>query len=105
MAKYTGFDEWRSGLLAAIRKLHADKVTAESAAAELQSRVAEFQGRITALQARLDTPSWAEIESGATVSVGAKVRYFLKTYECIETHSKALTRPPTNSAYWREASD
>ncbi|MEG0766536.1 MAG: hypothetical protein RR482_02365 [Clostridia bacterium] len=105
MAKYTGFENWRNSLLAAVQKLRADKTAAESAMSDWKSRAEEYGNRIIALQERLSMPVWAELDSGATVAVGTKVRYMLKVYECTTEHTKALTRLPSNGSCWREVAD
>lgn len=53
-------------------------------------------------RARAEMTLWAELSSGASVAVGDRVRYMLRTYECIKAHSKALTRSPLSLEYWQE---
>lgn len=105
MAKYASFDSWREELISTIRRIRAEKASAESLAAEWRSKAEDFQSRMSALQEKLSIPIWAELDSGATVSVGTKVRYMLRVYECTAAHTKALTRLPTNNAYWQEVAD
>ena len=48
---------------------------------------------------------WAELDLGAAISVDTEVRYFFRTYRCIKAHTKAITRRPTDTAYWEEVPD
>lgn len=59
--------------------------------AALQSRVRQLQ----------DATYWAELESGANIAVGDRVRYLGRWYVCTQAHTKALLRLPSNETYWR----
>ena len=73
------------------------------AAQAVKARMEERESLIVRLQARLHMPVWAELDSGASIRAGETVRYALAEYTCILSHTKALTRRPTNPEYWTPA--
>ncbi len=82
---------------------------AEALRAKLNEREAERAGlrqSLTAAQERLadllSTPAWAELDAGAEIAAGERVRYFARTYECVLPHAKSLTKRPGQNECWRE---
>ena len=76
-----------------------------AAAQEVRARMDAWQALIVQLKARLNTPVWAELELGASIRAGDTVRYALREYTCILSHTKAITRHPGNSEYWQLKED
>lgn len=60
---------------------------------------------LSGLRALLELPVWAELDGGTAIEQGARVRFRLKTYECVNAHAKALARSPLNGEYWKEAAE
>ena len=74
----------------------------ETLLAQARSSLTSLGERFAALKA---ATYWAELDSGASIAVGATVRYFGKTYTCIKVHTKALLRSPLNGEYWEAVQD
>lgn len=71
-------------------------------AMRLQLRMEEREERLAWLEHKLSLPIWAELDSGASVRAGDRVRFALHEYECIAAHTKTLARHPRNTEYWRQ---
>lgn len=72
-----------------------------AAAQDVPARIDAWQALIEHLQKRLHMPIWAELDLGTSIRAGDTVRYVLREYECILSHTKALTRYPGNTEYWK----
>jgi hypothetical protein len=96
--------ERKAAILTRIGAIKTEKAEAVTLAERLQQRFAEAEQLATSLRAELSIAIWAELDSGASIAVGDRVRYMLKVYECTTAHTKALTRRPTVETYWREVS-
>lgn len=73
-----------------------------NAAYALKQRIDAWQALIRELQDRLAIPIWAELELGAAIAAGDRVRYLLREFECIRAHEKSLLNSPANPIYWKE---
>lgn len=101
MANYA---ERKALILSRIGAIKHERTEAINLAERLQERFAEAERVAESLRAELSIPIWAELDSGASIAVGDRVRYVLRVYECTTAHTKALTRRPTVDTYWREVS-
>ncbi len=77
------------------------KVRTKEAAREWREAETGF---IAKLKAAVSMTHWLELETGAAVAAGMRVRYFRKTYVCIKAHEKSLLHTPLDTAYWQEES-
>lgn len=99
MARYA---ERKAAILSRIGSIKAERTEAVTLLETFRQRVQDAESIADALRAELSITTWAELDSGASIAVGDRVRYVLKVYECTAAHTKALTRRPTVDTYWRE---
>ena len=101
----------REQIIARIREIKADRTSliaqladSDGIRARLQQERDELRSSADRWRALAEMTLWAELDSGASIKVGDRVRYMLRTYECTADHTKALTRRPTVTEYWKEVS-
>ena len=98
MANYR---ERKAAILARIGTIKAEHIEAVTIAEQLRQRFQEAEAQVEVFRQELSITIWAELDSGASIAVGDRVRYALRVYECTEAHTKAILRRPTVEAYWR----
>ena len=92
----------KAAILAKIAAIQADRTTLRERLQEKAQALAEVETMASRWKTLAEMTLWAELDSGAAISEGQRVRYLMHTYECIQAHTKALTRRPTVEQYWKE---
>ena len=87
---------------ARFERLKARAQTIKTERNDARGLLARAQARAEALK---NATYWAELDSGASIAVGDEARYLTRTYRCVQAHTKALLRAPTNGVYWTRLED
>ena len=96
---------FRTNVLEERSRLRKSLLERESLIARLQQERDEASALVDRWSALAEMTMWAELDSGKTIHTGDRVRYLLRTYECVKDHTKALLRSPLNGEYWKEVAD